>query len=121
MDDEERQKNKEGDKSKDRSENNTDLNSQEEKHDNKEKPKVSSTTCKLVATERLKVVPSGHRINAQIQYVRDNDLIGKFIGLWPTEKVLCGWITVKWNPKGHITLQLGPKGFFTTIFNCVED
>lgn len=53
--------------------------------------------------------------------MRDHALIGKFIGLWPTEKALRGWIVAKWNPKWHITLQLGPKGFFTTIFNCLED
>jgi len=53
--------------------------------------------------------------------MRDHDLIRKFIGLWPTEKALHGWIIAKWKPKGHITLQLGPKGFFTTIFNCLED
>ena len=53
--------------------------------------------------------------------MRDHALIGKFIGLWPTEKALRGWIAAKWKPKGYITLQLGPKGFFTTIFNCLED
>lgn len=53
--------------------------------------------------------------------MKDHALIGKFIGLWPTEKALRGWIASKWSPKGHITLQRGPKGFFTTIFNCLED
>lgn len=53
--------------------------------------------------------------------MRDHALIGKFIGLWPTEKELRGWIAAKWNLKRHITLQLGPKGFFTAIFNCLED
>lgn len=28
---------------------------------------------------------------------------------------------MKWKPKGDVTLQLGPKGFFTTIFFCLED
>jgi len=51
----------------------------------------------------------------------DHALIGKFIGLWPMRKVLHGWIVAKWKPKGHITLQLGPKGFFTAIFHCLED
>eukprot|EP00253_Pinus_taeda_P006720 PITA_06720 len=32
-----------------------------------------------------------------------------------------GWIASKWKPKGQVTLQLGPKGFFTTIFHCMED
>ena len=53
--------------------------------------------------------------------MRDHSLIGKFICLWPTEKALHGSITTKWKPKGHIILQLGPKGFFTVISNCLED
>jgi len=53
--------------------------------------------------------------------MQDHALIGKFLGLWPTEKALQGWIAPKWKPKGQVTLQLGPKGFFTTIFHCVED
>ena len=28
---------------------------------------------------------------------------------------------MKWKPKGDVTLQLGPKGFFTAIFYCLED
>jgi len=71
--------------------------------------------------ERPKIELPSHRFNAQIQYVKDHALIGKFIGFWPTEKALQGWITSKWKPKGHVTLQLGPKGFFTATFNCLED
>jgi len=53
--------------------------------------------------------------------MKDHALIGKFIGFWLTEKALHGWIAAKWKPKGHTTLQLGPKGFFMAIFNCIED
>jgi len=53
--------------------------------------------------------------------MRDHALIGKFIGFWPTEKALYGWIAVKWKLKGDVTLHLGPKGFFTAIFFCLED
>ena len=53
--------------------------------------------------------------------MRDHALIGKFMGLWPSEKALQGWIVSKWKPKGHVSLQLGPKGFFTADFNCLED
>jgi len=49
--------------------------------------------------------------------MRDHALIG----IWPMEKALRSWIKKKWNPKGHITLHLGPKGFFTAVFNCLED
>lgn len=53
--------------------------------------------------------------------MKDHALIGKFIGFWPTEKALYGWIAAKWKPKGHVTLQLGLKRFFTVIFLCLED
>ena len=86
-----------------------------------EEPRATSNTCKLVAVDRPKIELPSQRINTQIQFMRDHALIGKFIGLWPTEKALHGWIAAKWKPKGHITLQLGPKGFFTAIFNCLED
>ena len=91
---------------------------EQEKQD---KPKVSSSTCKPVATHRPKVELPSHHNNARIQYMRDHALIGKFIGIWPNEKALRAWINVKWHPKGHITLHLGPKGFFTAVFNCLED
>jgi len=53
--------------------------------------------------------------------MKDHALIGKFMGFWPTEKALQAWIAAKWKPKGHINLKLEPKGFFTTIFNCIQD
>eukprot|EP00253_Pinus_taeda_P003441 PITA_03441 len=53
--------------------------------------------------------------------MKDHALIVKFIGFWPIEKVMQGWIAAKWKPKGHITLQLGPKRFFTAVFNCLEN
>lgn len=83
--------------------------------------KASSPTCKPIATERPNIELLNHRINAQIQYMKDHVLIGKFIGFWLTEKALQGWIISKWKPKGHVTLQFGPKGFFTATFNYLED
>lgn len=53
--------------------------------------------------------------------MRDHAIIGKFIGFWLTERALYGWIAAKWKPKGDVTLQLGPKGFFTVIFYYIED
>jgi len=53
--------------------------------------------------------------------MRDHALIGKFISIWPNEKALRTWNNVKWHPKGHISLHLRPKGFFTAVFNCLED
>ena len=53
--------------------------------------------------------------------MKDRALIGKFIGFWPTEHALQGWITTKWKPKAHFHLQLGSKGFFTLIFHHLDD
>ncbi len=82
---------------------------------------VSSSTCKPVAANRPKVFFPSERINARIQYMRDHALIGNFIGIWPTERALRAWISTVWRPKGEITIHLGAKGFFTAVFNCLED
>lgn len=84
-------------------------------------PKATTATCKPVAAERPTVRLPAESINARIQYMKDHALIGKFIGFWPIWKALHGWIVATWKPKGHFTLHLGPKGFFTTDFNCIED
>jgi len=84
-------------------------------------PKATSSTCIPKATERIKVELPSHRINGEIQFLKDHALIGKFLGFWPTEKALHGWIDSKWKPKGQISLMIGPKGFFTVIFYCLED
>ena len=84
-------------------------------------PKISSSTCRPVAKERPRIALPGDKIDSRIEFMRDHALIGKFIGYWPTEKALYGWIAAKWKPKGDVTLQLGPKGFFTAIFYCQED
>ena len=93
--------------------------------DNGEKPKealkASSATCKPIAKERPRIELPRHKIDKRIEYMRDHALIGKFIGFWPTKRALYGWIAAKWKPKGDVTLQLGPKGFFTAIFFCLED
>ena len=51
----------------------------------------------------------------------DHALIGKFIGLQPSEKALLWWINSTWKPKGHYNLHLGLKGFFTASFISQED
>lgn len=48
-------------------------------------------------------------------------MIGKFLGVWPSEKALMAWIHAVWKPKGHYDLQLGAKGFFTIIFFNLEN
>jgi len=66
--------------------------------------RASSTTCKPIATDRPKIELPGEKIEARIQHMMDHVLIGKFIGLWPTEKALYSWIAAKWKPKGDVTL-----------------
>ena len=53
--------------------------------------------------------------------MKDHALIAKFIGIWPPERALVGWIEKYWKPKGGFDLRLGEKGFFTIIFYHVED
>jgi hypothetical protein len=51
-----------------------------------------------------------------VQYMRDHAVIGKFLGIWPTERDLLAWINSRWKPTCHIEIKLGSKGFFTVIF-----
>ena len=53
--------------------------------------------------------------------MKERVLIGKFVGICPTEKTLLWWINSTWKPQGHFDLQLGAKGFFTIIFFNEED
>lgn len=43
-------------------------------------------------------------------------LIGKFMGIWRSEKFLLLWIKDQWKLKGRIDLKLGSNGFFIAIF-----
>ena len=43
-------------------------------------PAAASVTCKPIAADRPKINLTSHHINAQIQYMKDHALIGKFIG-----------------------------------------
>ena len=60
-------------------------------------------------------------IMEKIEFMTDHALIGKFIGLQPSEKALLWWINSTWKPKGHYDFHLGLKGFFTIYFISQED
>jgi hypothetical protein len=77
--------------------------------------------CIPQAPQAPKYVVSSPRIEEQKQYMKDNALVGKFLGLWPSERDLIKWIQYWWKPKGHYDLQLGSKGFFTVIFHNLAD
>jgi hypothetical protein len=64
---------------------------------------------------------SSDRVGEHMQFMREHALIGKFLGLWPTERDLNKWIKHWWNPKGEYELQLSSKGFFTIILYNLED
>ena len=38
------------------------------------------------------------RVKEEIQYMKERALIGKFMGIWPIEKMLVGWINSTWKP-----------------------
>ena len=74
---------------------------------------------------KSKTVPKLHikstRFGEDISYMKECALIGKFVGIKPSEKTLMWWINTTWKPQGHYDLQLGEKGFFTVIFFNEED
>jgi hypothetical protein len=72
--------------------------------------------CLLQAPKASRYTVNTIRIEEQTQYMRDHALIGKFLGLWSSERDLEKWIHHWWKPKGHYELQLGSKGFFIIIF-----
>ena len=53
--------------------------------------------------------------------MKDHALIGEFMGFWPTEQALRGWIVAKWKLKSHFDLQLSLKGVFTITFHYLDD
>jgi hypothetical protein len=77
--------------------------------------------CIPQAPQAPKYIINSPRIEEQKQYMRDHALVGKFLGLWPSERDLIKWIQYWWKPKGHYELQLGSKGFFTIILHNLED
>ena len=61
------------------------------------------------------------RVREDIQYMNENALIGKFVGIWPIEKTPIWWINTTWKPQGNYDMQLGAKGFFMIILFNEED
>lgn len=64
---------------------------------------------------------SSTRVGEHTQFMREHALIGKFLGLWSSERDLNRWIKHWWNPKGDYEVQLSSKGFFTIIMYNLED
>jgi hypothetical protein len=64
---------------------------------------------------------SSTRVGEHTQFMQEHALIGKFLGLWPSERDLNKWIKHWWNPRGDYEVQLSSKGFFTIILYNLED
>jgi hypothetical protein len=67
--------------------------------------------CIPQALQAPKYIVSTPRIEEQKQYMRDYALVGKFLGLWPSEKELVKWIHQWWKPKGHLICSWVPRDF----------
>ena len=77
--------------------------------------------CLPRAVKKPRFVIPATKLDEYRGYMKNHALICKFIGIWPSEKDLWKWIQSKWQPKGHIDLKLGAKGFFTVIFSNLQD
>ena len=67
-------------------------------------PTKMNKSCIPCTTERPCLSLLAERINAKAQKMKDHALISKFMGFWPTEHALRGWIAAKWKPKAHFDL-----------------
>ena len=77
--------------------------------------------CKPKTTMILKVILEDPQTQLFRDQMKTHALIFKFMGLWPIERTLRNWIKYQWNPSEEVDLQLGSKGFFTTVFMNLED
>ena len=50
-----------------------------------------------------------------------HELMGKFMGIWPSKKAILQWINTKQKNVGHTKLRLGSKVFFIMVFHNLED
>lgn len=69
------------------------------------------------------VEPPADRTCRSALNLAERGLIGQFIGLWPSPKVIDGWVQRNWRPlvsKGISNYFVG-RGFFVFVFESVED
>ena len=67
--------------------------------------------CLPRATKKPRFVIPSSKLEEYRHYMKNHALICKFIGICPSKKDLLKWIQIKWQPKGHIDLKFGAKGF----------
>jgi hypothetical protein len=77
--------------------------------------------CIPQAPQAPKYVINSPCIEEKKQYMRDYALVGKFLGLWPSERDLIKWKHQWWKLKGHYEIKMGSNSFFTIILHNLED
>jgi hypothetical protein len=97
----------------------------EAQNDVQETVNPSGVDGRNLCKPKTSLIPKVILEDTQTQLFQDqmktHALICKFMGLWPTEKMLRNWIKYHWNPSGEVELHLGSKGFFTVVFMNLED
>ena len=63
--------------------------------------------CMLKASLIPSMVVIYLNLRDRIEFMSDHYIIGKFIGIHPSEKSLSWWINSSWKPKGHFDVCLG--------------
>jgi len=81
----------------------------------------SKGKCLLCAAEKSRFVIPMNKLERYRSYMKDHALICNFINVWLLEKDLTRWMKQKWQPRGHIELKLGARGFFMVIFSNLQD
>ena len=57
------------------------------------------------------------------QILKDNSLIGKFMGLWPNLQAIIDWACEVWKPliNNKVSVFVLSNGFFLTLFASLKD
>jgi hypothetical protein len=82
---------------------------------------TNTTSCLPKVKDNLKFEINIEKIVGYIQFMQEHAFIGKFLGIWSSEKSLTWWINTTWKQKYHIDLKLEYKGLFTIICSNLED
>jgi hypothetical protein len=52
--------------------------------------------------------------------LKEHGLVDKFLGLWPSPRVVLDWISKNWPEQDPLDFYCG-KGFYVFIFKTIED
>jgi len=72
-------------------------------------------------TDSILGLDMGHFVEKEnTTILTERGLVGNFLGLWPTLKIVLEWVTKNWSEQSPSTFYCG-KGFFVFIFETIED